>query len=412
MLICILERDSVLTICCPIMLHRLHKEMKIWALIAWSGSGIWVGCKPDSSSSSSAESPYWADYESPRDKWGFIDNSGTLVIDAEYDAVGTFSEGLAAVNEKGRWGYLDKEGQMEITPQYKAAWAFHEGMARVEDFDNTSQYIDRGGQAIRSDQWIAVDDFSDGLARVQSGSMTGYVDKKGKMVIQPIFTRGWNFEKRIAVVEFEEKLGVIRSSGTNLIPFEYERIKIFPNENIILARKETVSYAFNLEGVQLFQLPDVQFIETDGKLISVRQEEKMFFYDIVKYSSRKELTYKNLVYLGENRWAGKSDDGYKLMDQEENILNPHAFDQLNKFVDGIAVFNRGDAWGFVNNHGVELTEVIFVLAWDYKEGYARAAFTEVIAFIDKNQKLAFYPPVGTMDMRDFSEGLAPVQIHH
>ena len=64
----------------------------------------------------------------------------------------------------------------------------------------------------------------------------------------------------------------------------------------------------------------------------------------------------------------------------------------------------------MNLKGEELTGNVFKLAWDYKESVARAAAEHGIAFIDKEQKIAFYPPPGTLDMRDFSEGLAPIQV--
>lgn len=48
-------------------------------------------------------------------KWGFIDDTGTLVIPCIYDHVGNFSEGLAyAIILGSKTGYIDKEGAMVI----------------------------------------------------------------------------------------------------------------------------------------------------------------------------------------------------------------------------------------------------------------------------------------------------------
>ena len=179
-----------------------------------------MACKQDHSSKSEEESAYLADYESPSEHWGFINQRGELVIEARYDDAGPFSQGLAAVNIDGKWGYIDLNGNMVIDPVYKSAWAFHEGYARVLPFDGPDQFIDRQGTAMPAENWAAADDFSNGMARVKVGNSYGYIDSLGKLVIQPIFTRGWNFSNEISVVEYHEKLGVIdRKAHTFLNPY-------------------------------------------------------------------------------------------------------------------------------------------------------------------------------------------------
>src|SRR5690349_20692199 len=85
------------------------------------------------------------------DRWGFIDKGGKMVINAQFERAGSFSEGLAEVR-LGRWGYVDGSGKIVINPQ----------------FDRASP-------------------FSDGLAAVEFGSRWGYVDSASKYVINPQF---------------------------------------------------------------------------------------------------------------------------------------------------------------------------------------------------------------------------------
>ena len=106
----------------------------------------------------------------------------------------------------------------------------------------------------------------------------------------------------------------------------------------------------------------------------------------------------------------KKDIGYQLLDKDGKIVSDNQYNQVNKFSDGFAAYSKDDYWGYLDTSGKELTGEVFGLAWDYKEGFARAAFKDGLAFIDRNQKLAFYPPAGTLDFRDFSEGLAAVQM--
>ena len=79
------------------------------------------------------------------DKIGFMDESGTVVISAKFDFAMPFSEGLAAYcvsckqvsdNEYhrlsgGLWGYINKTGEIIVNPEYESAGSFKNGQATV-----------------------------------------------------------------------------------------------------------------------------------------------------------------------------------------------------------------------------------------------------------------------------------------
>lgn len=57
-----------------------------------------------------SEEGTWRVYDG--EHFGFIDNTGKLIVPCKYEARGTFSEGLSPVQDKngGKWGFVDKEG--------------------------------------------------------------------------------------------------------------------------------------------------------------------------------------------------------------------------------------------------------------------------------------------------------------
>lgn len=369
-----------------------------------------TGCRHDPSAESAEEAAYMADYESPVSKWGFINKEGKLVVRPVYDAAGAFSEGLAAVNHNGLWGFIDHSGKQVIKPLYRSAWAFHEKKARVLPFDQPEQYIDVHGHALKSDGWIASDDFSNGRARVKVGDTYGYIDSTGLMVIQPIYTRGWNFKRGLCIVEYQEKLGVIDLKGIYVLPPEFDFIKIAGGQqDVILCHKGNVSTAYDFKGSELARLTDCKMVDSDGHLISIRNKESMYLFDLKNQVSILQSRYSNIIYLEDSFWAGKSLEGYLLLDAEGHPLSSIAYQQINKFSHGLAAFSKSEFWGYLDEKGVEKISDVFGLAWDYKEGLARAAFKDGIAYIDESQKLAFYPPEGSIDLRDYAEGLAAVQ---
>jgi len=105
-----------------------------------------------------------------RGTWGFIDKTGKVVIPPQFDWAMEFSEGLAAVeirtetrtpNPKGgvdigtisKWGYINPTGEMVIQPQFDSAGTFKNGLAQVTIEgdswqDRTSGYIDKTGKYV------------------------------------------------------------------------------------------------------------------------------------------------------------------------------------------------------------------------------------------------------------------------
>ena len=45
-------------------------------------------------------------------KYGFIDKSGKMVIEPQFDNAEPFSEGLAQVEKDGKLGFIDKSGKV------------------------------------------------------------------------------------------------------------------------------------------------------------------------------------------------------------------------------------------------------------------------------------------------------------
>src|SRR5580700_5500673 len=64
-------------------------------------------------------------------KYAYINKSGKLVIQPQFDRAEPFTEGYAAVQTAGRWGFIDKTGKLTIAPQYDLADPYSEGLALV-----------------------------------------------------------------------------------------------------------------------------------------------------------------------------------------------------------------------------------------------------------------------------------------
>ena len=97
------------------------------------------------------------------EKMGFADMKGNKVIPASFDFVSPFSEGFAAYNaggksvqvdaeheavEEGLWGYIDNTGKVVIEAQYAWAGDFNEAKAEVWQIDGKHLLIDKSGKVL------------------------------------------------------------------------------------------------------------------------------------------------------------------------------------------------------------------------------------------------------------------------
>jgi len=85
------------------------------------------------------------------DKWGYMDNTCTLVVNPQFDLASHFSEGLAAVRigdeQTGSWGYIDSTGKLVVGPRFDYACDFSGGLACVTN-RGKSGYIDKTGKFV------------------------------------------------------------------------------------------------------------------------------------------------------------------------------------------------------------------------------------------------------------------------
>jgi hypothetical protein len=172
-------------------------------------------------------------------KYGFIDKTGKVVIPAEFKYAHPFAEGLAAVTQSASgndgWGYIDTTGKWVIARQFEWASSFLEGLAAVNRRHECG-YIDRTGKLVlqpplssgEKDCATVWGDFSEGLSRWKVGKKYGYIDRAGKIVIEPKYDLTFHFSEGLAAVKTGGKWGYIDETGKMVIaPRKLFRVEDF-----------------------------------------------------------------------------------------------------------------------------------------------------------------------------------------
>lgn len=137
-------------------------------------------------------------------KWGFINNSGKLIIDYSYDAVSSFSEDVAAVanwevfgdSTRLKWNYIDKSGKKIMDLYFDDALPFHQGLAAV-NVSGQWKWIDKkGADLIPNSVFDECRSFTNGFATYKRGERWGIMSISGKIVLQPSYPMIGNLSDR------------------------------------------------------------------------------------------------------------------------------------------------------------------------------------------------------------------------
>jgi len=175
--------------------------------------------------------------------WGFVDTTGTIVIEAKFPSVTNFSSGLAAAAEpaergqRPKWGYIDKKGNWAIKPQFQQARAFMEGLASVGVTVPGQRFVKQGcidptGKMVIPAQFEQAQGFQDGYATVRKDGKWGYIDKTGKVVSKIEYDSAgpmrdgmalvWKWEKDARGRIVKSRCGYLNKQGVVVTGLKFE----------------------------------------------------------------------------------------------------------------------------------------------------------------------------------------------
>ncbi len=225
----------------------------------------------------------------------------------------------------------------------------------------------------------------DGLARVRKGDKFGFIDRTGKLVIEPTFDDATDFSGGSAVVTSGGKSGLIATNGTLLIPIEYDTLSNFV-EDVACYQKGSESGYLDRSGNLLFTFrksdPSEPAFLFQGGLAAVRGE------------------------------FGK---GFGYVDKTGKFIIPPSFKSAGPFSKGMAmVIFEDDSQGFIDRNGKTLFKMPpnLTVCDEFHEGLACVCQSDDVSplfgFIDISGKLVI--PCKFNDRSHFSCGLASVRV--
>lgn len=295
----------------------------------------------------------------------YIDKDGKIVINPQFKNATVFREGLALVETSGdetKFGFITEDGKYAVNAQYKEATVFSDGLAWVVAENAAPAAIDKKGEikfTLQDAEEVRL--FKDGFAAFsmvneEGDEKWGFVDKIGKVVINPQFKSVSNFSDGLCGVRNDDgKWGFINKEGTITINYQFDGANDFNNGKCIVT-SSSKDGVIDKEGKYIIN-PQFANMKIDGDIFLVNQDGK---------------------------WGWCDKDG-KL------IINPQ-FGEAYPF-NGIDITSvqSGKSYGYIDKEGKILINPQFDAALPFNGKLALVVSAGKIGFIDKDGKYAINP---------------------
>ena len=388
------------------LLNKRHIMFKLRYLILALLVGLW-SCKEEnnmSSNPSSIEQQYFKDYESPAEKWGFLNELGDISIDPIYDDLRDFNQSLCAANLKGKWGLINKKGESVIDFKYKQIYDVSENRTYAQDFDNQWYLINVLTKQTTPVTYTAFKPFQKGFSVVANKNNWGVIDINGNELIPAVYE---SIEQNVnnLILSKGQYQALVDTAGDTLLPFSPQKLK-FLSSRFLSVKTDSDLTLYDLNNLKELLRGVNKLVIIDSESFLVKMGDKYAIYDI-RTEEYKYLEYSFVDILGQGILKFKEGGRYGILNPDGSILSPAKYDMLNRFQESYLVYGINDYFGYINEDGSERTPPIFPLAWDFKNGFARVFDQRGIGYINKNFELQI--PGKYFEVRDFYEGLARFQ---
>lgn len=295
-------------------------------------------------------------------KWGYINSSGEVVIDAIYDKVSYTLNDSALVEKDNRQIFIDSEGNniLEIPQEYKVSSIFFNdlsnGVFAVENIEEKYALMNTEGNLITDFIFDSIYSFNDGFAACKINNKYGLIDISGKIVIPAKYDLLGAYNDGMISVKLNNKWGYINLKNEEIIPIDFKYAYDFDNEIGIVSdnNNEDYYYAFDKKGNKLFKFNYHPISNFQEELCKVKSKNEGF----VNKSGELVIDTKYIqAYDFSDGLAAVCNLDFKwgFIDYEGNyIIEPKYSKIINSFYNGVALVEYNNERIYINKEGKEI----------------------------------------------------------
>ena len=240
----------------------------------------------------------------------------------------------------------------------------------------------------------------------------GYIDKRGKMVIEPIFDEAYHFNEGMAVICKDGKYGYIDGRGKVIVSPQYDGAKRF-SEGLggvkVGDKWGFIDYYTNYIIEPKFS--NVGYFSEGLVVVSETDENEVYSFYYIDKTEKKVLEPEKEFHSGQKfseNLAGICTP-YKcsFVNRNGKTLKGIQFDGVGPFHMGLSCVNLGNKRGYINKAGEVIIPLKYEIGNDFSEGLAAVRLNNKVGYINNKDEVVipFIYDYGA----DFKGGIAEVR---
>jgi len=374
-------------------------------------------------------------------RWGYIDALGQIRVSPQFDFAAVFSEGRAVVgvgHEKTLsmsylnlrvtgteflFGWIDESGRLLVRTESTLNSPFSEGLAisghasgstrescsvlRLSADSGSTKLvcapesrvdiIDKMGNVVLQTSFSEAQKFTEKFAPVaaptgkNSQLLWGFIDTSGKVVVDPAFQAAHSFEEGLAAVEVEHKgWGYIDHTGAFTIPAAFHRADDFSEGlaavEFTAPKPLTGKAAHEAHALQ----KDWGYIDRTGAhaIPPAYVTAQQFYEGLAAVEIEGEVVpdnpgAKNPRMTRHSKWG--------FIDRTGRLVIAGPFEEVLRFSGGLAPVKQNGLWGFVDTAGAFRIPAQFAGANIFRGDLASVKLGDKWGFIDRTGKFVVAP---------------------
>lgn len=315
---------------------------------------------------------------------GYTDHSGNWVIAPQFDNAFAFSDGVARIVKNGLVAYIDRRGRF-LTPEppanATAPWLWRPDSMRDGQSNNGGVvfgYIDRSGKFIIPPVFSRLGDFSENLAPAQSSNGAfGYIGPEGNWVIPPVFNEAGNFSDGLAAVRGSRALlgnsGYIDTQGHIQITLsgEFNAAGSFKNGLAKLSNYSGRTVLIDKSGNQVLPGTVKAYPPAAAALQRLSLNGGKWGYADQQDHFVIAPQFEEAGDFSGDYAAVKIDKQWGFIDRSGRIAIKPAYDEVGQFSDGLVRVKQGERWIYIDIKGQPISVDDIVVAGDFHDGRAK-----------------------------------------
>lgn len=286
--------------------------------------------------------------------WGYIDDSGTVVIPLQYDFAEAFSGDYAVVAKQKKRYAINRKGEIVTPHGFDWLNLISDSLLTVREGKKWG-LVRLDGSVLLPSQYDAVERVSKTLVGFRNDTLWGYCTTGGKILIGPRCDTAWLLHNRYLRYESGGKTGLVKLDGTPVLDAVCDDIKL---EGSIVFYRTGANWGCRKIAPVADVFPPVwnSWELLTWRLIKVMNDSSVALYDASNGLLFDTGRYDNFASMRPDRVLLIKDSLYGLTDTVGRIIMPCAFSEIAWNEEDRWAAQTGGSWQLYDNAGRKISD--------------------------------------------------------